>query len=305
MVESGSAKAAETALKKALEGGRPVVAWVDKAMLPHRGLPAWMQGGGYHGGTARGMDDAGTVRIADLTDEPVEVSREDFAAARARIGKQKNRLLWLEGAPKPFELRRAVDDALSACREKLLKQRMRNFTLDTFEDWSDRLEVKKGKESWAVMFPPGHRLFAGLRWGHEYIEYDGTGGGLCRPLFAAFLIEAGAALKDEQLTQAAEAYRALGEEWSGLADALLDDSVPLLAEAKRVVLERQEAQAGGATPEELRKQWSKLEELSKRAREELLLDDDRFAALRGSLAERVRALHTHEVAALNLLGGAK
>lgn len=301
IAETGSKKAAEAALKKSLEGGRPVVAWVDKASLPHRGLPDWMQGGTYHVVTVLGMDDAGTVRIADLADEPVEVPREAFAAARARIAKQKNRLLWLEGSPAAFDLRAAVDDALTACHEKLVKQRIRNFTVDTFADWADRLEASKGKESWAVMFPQGHKLFAGLRWGHEYIEHDGTGGGLCRPLFASFLDEAAKALSDEKLARAAEAYRALGEEWSALADALLDETIPLLAETRRVIIERQEVQAAGASPDELREHWARLEALSERARDELRLDEERARALRHGLAERVRAIHAHEREALELL----
>ena len=45
--ESGGRKQARAHLREALSLGRPVVAWVDKALLPHRGLPAWLAGSGY------------------------------------------------------------------------------------------------------------------------------------------------------------------------------------------------------------------------------------------------------------------
>jgi hypothetical protein len=300
--ETSSVKAADKALRQAIEGGRPVIAWVDMGSLPYYGLPAWMSGSGYHVVTVLGIDDRnGTVRIGDMGDQPVEVPQQIFSAARARIKKQQNRLLWIEGAPARFDLRKAVNEALEACSDKLTKQRMRNFTLSAFEDWAERLAATKGKESWAVMFAPGHRLFSGVRWAYEFIETYGTGGGLCRPQFAEFLSEVAVALDDSRLKRAAEAYRELGEEWSALADALLDNEIPLLAEAKRAIIERGEAREAGAPVEEMRAQWARLDALGKRARQELMLDESRAAEWRKVMAEKVRHLHAREGEALAMI----
>ena len=93
--ESTSAKAAEQELRKALDRGAPVIAWVDAAHLPHRVMPAHFSGGGYHVITVHAI--AGNeARIAD-GGEPFAISLRDLATARGRIAKFRHRLLWLEG----------------------------------------------------------------------------------------------------------------------------------------------------------------------------------------------------------------
>src|SRR5262249_28175307 len=63
-------KTADTQLRETLAEGAPCIAWVDMAMLPHRGMPAMMQGGGYHVVTAYKLQ-GDSVVIGDLTDEPI------------------------------------------------------------------------------------------------------------------------------------------------------------------------------------------------------------------------------------------
>jgi hypothetical protein len=302
ILETGGRKQAQAQLHRALSHGHPVVAWVDKALLPHRGLPAWMAGGGYHVVTVHGVDESeGTVQLGDLGDELVTVPMDTFADARARIGKQRHRLLRLTEAPPRLDLRSAVEYALVACSRGLVEQRLRNFTLDSFGDWAKALGAKTGKEAWATKFAPGRRMFSGLRWAHEFIEHADTGGGLCRPLYAEFLAEVGAALGSERLLRASEAYAALGREWSQLADALLPDDVPVLAEAKRAVESRAELVSSGAPPAAIREAWDVLEVLAERAAVELNDAAPRMAELREELSVRVQQLHAREREALGVI----
>ena len=97
--ETAGAKAAEHQLRDTLDRYGPCIAWVDLAELPHRAMPSAWSGGGYHVITVYSVDDTdGTAQIGDLTDEPISISLADLARARARIKKQRHRLLALPQA---------------------------------------------------------------------------------------------------------------------------------------------------------------------------------------------------------------
>ena len=93
-------------------------------------------------------------------------------------------------------------------------------------------------------------------------------------------------------------------DWSRLADALLPDDVPVLAEAKRAVEARTELVSSGAAPEAIRDAWNVLDVLAERAAIELKEASPRMAQLRDELSARVQELHTQERQALVVLEGA-
>jgi hypothetical protein len=186
--ESGSAKAAETALREALANG-PCIAWVDMAHLPHRGLPAEWSGGMYHVVTVYRVEDDGTALIGDLADAPVAVPGPALAEARGRIRKDKHRLLWISPAASPHDLASLVREGLRACHQGLtgaggVKTARTNFSLEAVRQWAERLHGAKDKDSWERVFAPGPRLWRGLTSMAQFIEHWGTGGSLGRPLFS-------------------------------------------------------------------------------------------------------------------------
>jgi hypothetical protein len=304
--ETGGVKAADKALREALAGG-PCIAWVDAGHLPHRAMPTQWSGGGYHVVTVYEIDDrAKTALIGDLTDAPLAVSLGALAEARARIKKQKNRVLSLEKATTPAELAPLVRDGLRACHRGLtgeggVKSARKNFSLEAIRTWGERLHGSKDKERWEYVFAPP-RLWSGLRFMHDFIEHYYTGGALCRPLFADFLAEAAAALKDERLRSLGKRYADLGRQWSELADAALPDSVPAFRAAKKLAAQKAELTNSGARPEEIRACWSKLGELEAQVKAHFPLTDAECAALRADLQKRVLALYEAEVAAHRALG---
>jgi hypothetical protein len=308
--ESSSAKAADKQLRAALTDGQPCIAWVDAASLPHRAMPAHMSGGGYHVINIFSIDDAaGTARIGDLTDEPIDMPLSDLATARARIKKQKNRLLTLGGAKATPDLRPLVREGLRACHAGLrgeggVKSAKGNFSLDVLAKWAKRLHGTSDKESWEHMFPPGKRLWMGLTSVYDFIEHYGTGGGLCRPIFAEYLAEAAAALKDDQLKRLAQRYAVLGNQWSALADAALPDSVPLFKKAKALLDAKAESMNSGSGAEDVRAAWQQLDDLATHAKAKFPLTDAECAELRKGLQERVLALLEGERAAHEALAEA-
>jgi hypothetical protein len=303
--ESAGAKTAARQLDDALARYGPSVAWVDLALLPRRAMPEHWAGGGYHVVTVYKLTD-GQILIGDLTDEPVAIAPDDLAAARGRIKKQRNRVLSIPQANSVPDLRALVLSGLRRCHDGLtnpsLAMAPNNARLDALRAWAERMHGSRAQERWERVFRRGPNLWRGLCSIYDFVEHYGTGGGLCRPLFADFLAEASTALADPALAELGERYAALGRAWSELADAALPDDVPDLHEAKTLYAHKAELLHEGAPAEEARAVWRRLGELERQAGEQFPLSDAGCAELRAALQSRIAALHQGEVAAHAALG---
>jgi Domain of unknown function (DUF4872)/Butirosin biosynthesis protein H, N-terminal len=297
--EAGGAKAAQAQLEAALEQG-PVVAWVDMANLPYRAMPAMWSGGGYHIAVVYRIAD-GSALVGDLADQPFTVSLPDLSVARSRIKKDKQRILSVEKTG-TVNLKKAVADGLRACHAGLTSARQANFTLKAFGDWADRLDGATSRDSWERVFPPGHRMWQGLRSVHDFIENYGTGGGLMRPLFGEFLHEAGRALKNSRLEALGKRYAAVGELWSELADAALPDKVPGFKRGKSLLTRKAELLTSGGSPEEIREVWDELGAITDKMKGGFPLTAQDARRLRQDLQVRVRQIHQEETLAHEELG---
>jgi len=303
--ESGSVKAAEKQLRAVLANG-PCVAWVDMALLPHRGLPPAFSGGGYHVMPLyRIDDDAHTVIAGDLTDQPLAIPLADLAAARARIKKQANRLLTVRPANIKVDLAELIRHGLRTCHRTLTakpgKGPLAMSTLTSLKRWRDRLTDGKDKECWRAQFPLGVNLWRGLTWINLCIEWYGTGGGLCRHMMADFLGEAGDALGDDRYPALADGYRRLGHDWSALADAALHDGVPIFREAKRLHARYAELFTTNGPLDDKLAVWRRLDELAAEAKSCFPLSESQAAELRAALHSRVaRIVDAEEKQLINI-----
>jgi len=287
--ESTGTRTADRDLRQALEAGRPVIAWVDATHLPHRAMPAHWSGGGYHVVTVYAIDGDHAL-VGDLGNEPVALSLADLATARGRIKKQKNRLLWIESAPRRVDLSAALRGGLGACADLLTGQKMKWFRLDALTDLAGRMHGSSGKASWEVMFPPGGRLWSAMTSLHQFIEYYGSGGGLCRPLFAKGLAEAGRAFRQPRFTALAGRYAGLGKGWSELAAMALPDTVPACRSAKQLFARKAELTRTGGKAADVAECWNGLERLSADARKTFPLTSAEAEDLRRALQAKLRSL---------------
>jgi hypothetical protein len=299
VLESGGVKAADSQLREALAEHGPVAVWVDAATLPYRGMPESWQGGAYHVLVVYGIDGE-TARIGDLTDEPLNIPLAQLAQARARIKKDKHRVLCVDGKAGKLDIRRAVRDGIAACVDSLTKPRMRNFGLDAFYDWAERLHGSSGKDSWENVFKRGGHLWVGLTSIYDFIEHYGTGGGLGRPLFAEFLYEAAEVLGDARMRAAGDRYSELGRQWTALAEAALPAGVGPLAKARQLHARKAELflSGGAGATAEIREIWNQLAALKGEAASHFPLDENACDELRRELKERVMVLHRGEREAL-------
>jgi hypothetical protein len=303
VTESGGKKKAASNLVDAVAATGCAIAWVDMGLLPYRGAPQGMEGGGYHVISVYSLAD-GEALIGDLTDEPITIALDDLAEARARIKKQKNRVMTVAGPQQNFDLRDAVLAGVSACHDGLQNQRMKNFTLEAFKTWADRIHGSRGKDSWEQVFPPGHRLLQGLRSVYDFVEHYHTGGGLMRPLYAEFFREAAATLGDDTLLPLADAYAELGTLWSELANAALPEEVAPFREAKELLARREELllSQGPAATAAIESTWTRLSALEQSISTDFPLSDAESAALRAGLQERILEIYAKECAAHEALG---
>jgi hypothetical protein len=180
---------------------------------------------------------------------------------------------------------------------------MKNFTLEAFRTWGDRLHGDRSKDGWERLFRPGRPLWDGLTSIYHFVEHYGTGGGLVRPLYAEFLAEAGEALGDPRFAPVAERYAELGRGWSALAEAALPDGVPAFREAEELHTRKSEIflEEGPEAAAELAAVWRRLEELGTEAAARFPLSEERCDALRRELQRRVLELWEGETAALGEL----
>jgi hypothetical protein len=311
VAETSSAKVADRQLREASATERPVVAWVDAAVLGPRGYPAEWEGGGYHVVVVRTIDDSrGVVVIDDLAEVPIEVPLETFGRARARIAKQRHRLLWLDGdggrTIDPADVRAAERAGLTAMVDGFDHPRTRQFSLAAMTDWSARLRGA-GRDGWATVFPPGERLWSALASIDEFVRTTGSGGGLLRTMFGAGLAAVAATQDDERLAELAARYGAggptIGDAWDDLAAHALPDDIPAFRRTRELQDQRAAAyrERGIAALPEIRAAWDELAAIRETMRERFPLTPDRTAELLTDLADRVDAIAAMEREALEAL----
>jgi hypothetical protein len=307
--ETGSARKADGELRAAVGQGVPAIAWADQQALGYRHLPAWLEGYGGPPVTVYGIDDnAGTALVDDRNRAPLTVPLDALAAARARVGSYKHRLLVLDAPAAELDterLRRAVGDGLAEQVEHL-SQRSDSFSLPAFRKWARLLTDTRNAKAWPKVFADRVSLFDACLSVYENLEpRAGWGGGDLRGLYAQFLEEAAGLLDTPALGKAAAAYREAAARWREVAGVALPADREPFAEARRLTdrLQAQVEQGDAARPEAAGTA-ARLWALRDRWRPEFPGDDEDVEGLLAGLAVAVTAACDAEEAALAALAGA-
>ncbi|MCB9420177.1 MAG: DUF4872 domain-containing protein [Ardenticatenaceae bacterium] len=222
-----------------LEEGIPAIVWTDMFSLPYNAIPPDEQMWAMMPILVYGHDDD-VVWIADRARVPLTVTPTELAAARARVKKDKFRLVTLN-PPDEEKLATAVTQGIWDCinlyTEKPPKGSKNNFGFAAYQHWADMLVKPKAKRSWAKEFPPGAALYAGLTSAFHDIHIFGKDGHAERDMYANFLDEASLILGKPALKSIAQQFRASADAWDDLGLALLPDEIPLLQETHRLMLQ--------------------------------------------------------------------
>jgi hypothetical protein len=306
--ETTSPRRAEEELRATVGQGVPVIAWADQQILGYRHLPAWLDGHGGHPVTVYGIDDtAGVALVDDRNRAPLTVPLDALAAARARVGSYKHRLLVLDAPAAELdtdELGRAVRAGLAEQVEHL-GQRSDSFSLPAFRKWARLLTSTSNAKAWPKVFADRVGLFDACLAVYENLEPTaGSGGGNLRGLYAQFLEEAARLLDTPALATVAAAYREAAARWHQVAEVAVPADRDPFAEARRLTDRLQaEVELGDAGRRQAAGTAARLWALRDRWRPTFPGDDDQVDALLADLATAVGAACDAEEAALQRLAG--
>ena len=301
--ETGGAKTATKHLDKILGNGRAAISLVDPTHLPYQHLQPIYDGCFGLFVSVYGQEN-GTVYIDDRAQIPLTVDNESFVAARARIGSYKNRLIGLQTDSLNEDLPTAIIDGLQDCVD-YMSSGSQTFAPPTYRKWARLMTHTKNKKGWPVVFKEKKGLFSTLRSIHENIKFLGTKGGGLRYLYADFLNEAATVLPNPTLTEAAEQYEALGNQWRTFADSVLPDHIAPLAEARKLVSQKYAIflEHGNAKPNELAQISNELIDLEDELNPSFPIADDEMNALFANMQNDLFAIYEAEIAALETLRG--
>ncbi len=292
--ETSGAKGAAAHLQAALEAGQPFITWVDKAHLPYQQLPEALKAYistvvGVHG--QRGDE----LLIDDLGDQLYSISSADFAAARGRISSDKNRLLRV--TPGTTDLPSAIRAGIADHIEHVGGD-SDSFALPVYKKWAKMLTDTKNKKGWPTVFANRKGLYGTLASVYQGITFDGSDGAGLRLLYADFLDEAAGLLGQNDLKDAAAAYRALAAPWQAFADAALPAKP--FAET-RDLLKQKYALLRRNQQDKLRPVAERLETLEREMNDAFPLDDAAVQAHFSAMQSALQTVYEAEVAALTTL----
>ena len=287
-------------LVETLAEGTPAIVWADRHLLPYNALPfdeGWWD---MQPIVVYGYDPVDNVAwIADRARVPLRVTADELDAARARIKKDKFRVLTLD-EPDPDKLPAAVSagiwDSINLFTEKPPRGSKNNFGLAALAWWAKQLTNPRARASWAKVFPAGRAMYAGLTSSFDHIMLYGKEGNAERLLFAGFLDEAATILGKPALRDVALQFRRSGQAWDALAVALLPDSIAPFGETRRLLLERHRIflDEGHEALPRIREINGRLDEIGSSMADDFPLDEAGVVAMREEMAEHVMGIHDLE-----------
>ena len=255
ILQTGSPETGLKNLLSTLENGLPAITWVDIFSLPYFKLSNDDDMYIMYPVVVYGYDAEGdAVWIADRAKVALRVTTGQLAAARARVKKDKFRVLTL-GNPDPNKLASAVHkgiwDTIKLFTDQPPKGSAKNFGFAAYQHRVETLLNPK-LNSWAVVFPPGRPMIAGMTSAFFGTIQNSEGDDGERGLYADFLDEASQILKKPGLQDATSLFRDAGAGWNELGRALLPDEVPAFGELRELYMQRKglfRNQGGGAREE--------------------------------------------------------
>lgn len=290
-----------------LASGVPALVWADTFSLPYNDLPQDSGMWAMFPILVYGHDEANdTVWIADRAQVPLTVTPAQLQAARARVKKDKFRIITLE-VPRLHGLSTAVAagiwDTIKLYTEKPPKGSRNNFGLAAFQWWAQLLTNPKTRMSWAKEFPAGRKLLAGLMSVYSDLYQFGKDSHAERDTYADFLDEASQLLDKSALRAVAQQFRTSAAAWAELGPLLLPDAVPLLGEMRQLMAQEHSLflQQGNQSLTERQQIHARMEAIKEEAGADFPLNEQEVSDLSGSIAAQVLKIHDIEQTAITHL----
>ena len=290
-----------------LASGVPAIVWADMFSLPYNDLPDDEGMWGMMPVLVYGYDEEkDEVWLADRASVPLTVSTADLHAARARVKKDKFRIITLE-SPRLERLATAVSagiwDSIKLYTEKPPKGSKNNFGLAAFQHWAKLLTKPRTRLSWAKEFPAGQKLLAGLMSVYSDVYQFGKDSIAERDTYADFLDEASLILDKPALLEVAHQFRTSATTWQALGPILLPETAPLLSEVRQLMDEEHRLflQQGNASLARRQQIRARLTEIKAEVGSDFPLNEPEVNEFLGNIAAHVLQIHDLEATAVATL----
>jgi len=293
VMQTTNAKKAQQQLMDVIENGQAPIIFPDMYGLPHNALK---HDDGWWGAMpviVTSYDpDTGMAQLADRSFLPLSITTEQLDKARARIKKDKHRLMVIEHPDEGRVIgavRQGIMDCIALMTEKPPRGSAKSFGLKALAHWSDML-AKNTKQSWAQAYPNGRRLLSVLMSSYYFLSPAfGKTMQAERDTYANFLDEAAQLLGKSELENVATRYRIAGKAWDGLLCSFLPEDVPMLQEARTAIDMKWELllEKGDAEIEQMQAMEAKQDALKVQAETDFPLNDSEIAELRAEIRRHV------------------
>jgi len=303
VLQTGSADKGQRNLLDVLESGRPAIVWADMFSLPYHILPYDERNWGMRPLVVYGLEDD-TAYLADGANAPITVTAAELQAARARVKKDKFRVMALDApamAHLPAAVSKGIWDCISLFTDAPPAGKRDSFGLAALQHWAKLLTNTRNKNSWTRYFPPGERLWMALagnatQSGLFSAMDNGDGNTAERGMYADFLDEAAIILEKPALKEAAQLFRASEREWATLHTLLLPADVPIFAETAQLLTRKRQLfiEGGSATTDERQQIQTRLNALQAQASTDFPLGAAQATALYERLAAQILVIHAAE-----------
>jgi hypothetical protein len=300
--ETGGAAGARRALDARLDAGSPVIASVDLQAIGTWGVPEERSGYIWHTLVIAGRESDGTYLVDDRGRAPFRIAPDVMAAARARIGSSRHRIVTLRATPGPVpldELRTALQAGLEDQVDHL-RSKSASFSLPAWRKWSRMMTADRDAKAWPRVFSGGAGLFSALLAIIEAVDANASPwGGHLRDLYASSLEEAAVALGLPGLADAAGAWRRAADAWDELADSAVPPDLDGAADAVEALETLRDAvQDGDAGRERVLRAADTAWAIRARCAESFPLPAERIDAILSDLGTQLAGIYETEVEAV-------
>ena len=303
--ETTAEKQAEKHVLDSLKKKIPVIVAGDLASLPHYHLPESQKQYTMHTFGICGFSlSSKEFFLDDRCRYPVPVSMDAVRESRNAIASQRNRSITFIKPPQLQPLAKSIQSGILDCARNLLDPDLESLGLKGLEKWVKYVANHKNKKGWANLFNKGTSRFNTLIDLYTSIQSRGSCGAAFRYLYADFLKQSAEILKNDALIVVSEQFKGSGNLWAKLADTALPDAVPVLAQIKTRLHER-DNQFNTAGPEGLKTVAEVNDEivaLEAQMRDEFPMTNQAFEDLLNDMEKILQAiLEAETTAAIDLL----
>ncbi|MFX1261731.1 MAG: BtrH N-terminal domain-containing protein [Promethearchaeota archaeon] len=226
-----SIKKAHMFLKDTLKQNQPGLVCVDMAYLDHL-LTGEDDHFGEHNFLIYGIDEPNNkAYISDRFHGTAEMALTQLQKARASEYPPfpaMNQMVRFSFPETLAPLENIIPDAIRENADALLNPPISNVGVKGIMRWSKELT------KYPKMFPNPRNLVHALVMHFVYIETGGSGGAIFRQIYSDFLQEAGTLMNSDPMLRGAQEFRDIVEMWRDVANGLLPDECPALAELREI-----------------------------------------------------------------------